>query len=291
MITTVAQRPSIVCGDGSPMAPAWARIVSCEQESSNTASYSLEFTDPEQAKQYQFLPGQFNMVYLFGVGEAAISISSDPSNTSRLVHTIRHVGSVTFAINRLEVGQCVGLRGPFGSSWPVQECRGRDILLVAGGIGIAPLRPAIYELLKNRDHYGRLILLYGIRSPQDMIYKEEVQEWAERRDIQVLITVDYPDEAWTGPVGVVTQLLRRVRVDASRTSVFVCGPRVMNRAAAHSFRSHYVPEDQIFISLERNMRCGVGQCGHCQYGPKFVCKDGPVFSYASVKKLFGKDEV
>jgi NAD(P)H-flavin reductase len=291
MISTLDQRPSIVCGEANPMAPAWTRIVACQQESSNTASYTLQFLDPEQKKNYRFLPGQFNMVYLFGVGEAAISISSNPDKPETLVHTIRHVGSVTFAINKLDVGQCVGLRGPFGSSWPLEECRGRDILLVAGGIGIAPLRPAIYQLLKNRDQYGRLILLYGIRSPQDMIFKEEVEEWQDRRDFQVLITVDYPSDTWTGPVGVVTKLLRRVRLDSSRTSVFVCGPRVMNRAAAHSFLSHYVPEDEIFISLERNMRCGVGQCGHCQYGPKFVCKDGPVFSYASVRNLFGKDEV
>ncbi len=291
MITAVAERPCMVCGDGSPMEPAWARIVAFHQESSNTASYSLQFVDPEKRKQYQFLPGQFNMVYLFGVGEAAISISSDPTCCDTLVHTIRHVGSVTFAMNKLKEGQCVGLRGPFGSHWPLESCRGRDILLVAGGIGIAPLRPAIYQLLKNRDQYGRVILLYGVRSPQDMIFKEEVEEWQERRDFQVLITVDYPSEEWTGPVGVVTKLLRRVRLDSQRTSVFVCGPRVMNRAAAHSFLSHYVPEDQIYVSLERNMRCGIGQCGHCQYGPKFVCKDGPIFSYASVRNLFGKDEV
>ncbi len=291
MITAIDQRPDVVSGDANAMSPVWARIVSRCQESSNTASYTMKFVDPEIGRRYRFLPGQFNMMYLFGVGEAAISVSSDPANSDSLVHTIRHVGSVTFAVDRLKVGQCVGLRGPFGSNWPLESCKGRDILLVAGGIGIAPLRPAIYQLLKNRDQYGRVILLYGIRSPQDMIFKEEVEEWMERRDFQVLITVDYPSENWTGPVGVVTKLLRRVRVDSRNTSVFVCGPRVMNRAAAHSFLSHYVPEDQIFVSLERNMRCGIGQCGHCQYGPKFVCKDGPVFSYASVRNLFGKDEV
>lgn len=291
MTTSFAERPPVVSGATGAMTPAWARLVGRVPESSNTTSYVLQFTDPQLARRFSFLPGQFNMLYLFGVGEAAISISSDPSETETLVHTIRHVGSVTFAMNRLRVGQCVGLRGPFGSSWPLEHCRGRDILLVAGGIGIAPLRPVIYQLLNNRDQYGRVILLYGVRSRADMIFERDVQNWSARPDIQVLVTVDYPDKSWTGPVGVVTKLLRRVRVESQRTSVFVCGPRVMNRATAHAFLSHYVSPEHIFVSLERNMRCGIGQCGHCQYGPKFVCKDGPVFSYASVQTIFGKDEV
>jgi NAD(P)H-flavin reductase len=291
MITTIADRHPIISHEAMPMVPALAQIVSRSQETSNTTTYHLQFQDPALGKCYRFSPGQFNMLYLFGIGEAAISISSDPEAGGHLAHTVRHVGSVTFGISRLQDGDVVGVRGPFGSAWPVEACRGRDVLLVAGGIGIAPLRPAIYELLRNRTHYGRLILLYGVRSQEDMIFREEVEAWQSRRDFQVLITVDYPDDDWTGPVGVVTSLLRRVRLDAARTSVFVCGPRVMNRAAAHTFLSCQVPREQVYVSLERNMRCGLGQCGHCQYGPKFVCKDGPVFAYDSIEHLFAKDEV
>ena len=291
MITAVAERPTIVSHPSTPWVPTLARIVDRRKETSNTTTYKLEIVDKELRSRFRFLPGQFNMLYVFGVGEAAISISSDPDDTSTIAHTIRHVGSVTFAINNLQVGDTLGLRGPFGSNWPLHDCRGRDILLVSGGIGIAPLRPAVYQILKNRSDYGRFILLFGTRAEQDMLFKDEVKEWTQRKDFQVMTTVDYPDSEWVGPVGVVTNLLRRVRLDAGRTSVFVCGPRVMNRAAAHSFLSHHVPEEHIFVSLERNMQCGVGRCGHCQYGPKFVCKDGPVFSYAEVRELFGKAEV
>ncbi len=291
MTTAVAHRPPIVTHPGSPWVPTLARIVNRQKETSNTTTFEMEIVDEALRSRFGFLPGQFNMLYVFGVGEAAISISSDPENTATIAHTIRHVGSVTFAINNLQIGDTLGLRGPFGSNWPLDQCRGRDVLLVTGGIGIAPLRPAIYQLLKHRDDYGRLILLFGTRAEQDMVFRSEVQQWTERKDFQVMTTVDYPDTDWIGPVGVVTDLLRRVRLDAARTSVFVCGPRVMNRAAAHSFLSHHVPEEHIFVSLERNMQCGVGRCGHCQYGPKFVCKDGPIFSYAEVREFFGKAEV
>lgn len=291
MTHSLATRPEIVTGAGLPMVPALARITASTVETSNTATYRLELCDPLARKRYRFLPGQFNMLYVFGVGEAAISVSSSPQDAGSIAHTIRHVGSVTFAIERLRVGGLVGLRGPFGSHWPLEACRGRDILLVAGGIGIAPLRPAIYEILRERALYGRVMLLFGARTPKDMLFRAEVEQWARRKDIQVLTTVDYPDADWTGPVGVVTNLLRRVRLDADRTSVYVCGPRVMNRAAAHAFLSHHVSEEHVFVSLERNMRCGFGQCGHCQYGPKFVCRDGPVFSYASIRSLFGKEEI
>jgi NAD(P)H-flavin reductase len=273
------------------MTPARARIVDRLPETSNTATYRLEFCEPADGQRYAFRPGQFNMLYVFGVGEAAISVCSAPTEHRWLAHTIRHVGSVTFGIERLPIGAEVGLRGPFGSHWPLESCRGRDILLVAGGIGIAPLRPAIYEILRERGAYGRLILLYGARSPRDMLFRAEIADWSQRRDFQALTSVDYPDVNWIGPVGVVINLLRRVRLDANRTSVFVCGPRIMNRVAAHAFLSHHVPDDQIFVSLERNMRCGYGQCGHCQYGPKFVCRDGPVFSYAAVRKIFGAEEI
>lgn len=291
MSAETTYRPPVISGHERPMVPALARIIDRTIETSNTATYQLELCDPGLAAKFRFRPGQFNMVYAFGVGEAAISICSDPGDCTKFSHTIRHVGSVTFAISRLSPGDCVGVRGPFGSSWPLSACRGRDVLLVAGGIGIAPLRPMIYELLRHRDLYGRLMLLYGVRSPRDMLYREEVEGWMRRRDFQVLTTVDYPDADWSGPVGVVTNLMRRVRVDAARTSVFVCGPRIMNRAAAHSFLAHHVPQEHIFVSLERNMRCGIGQCGHCQYGPKFVCKDGPVFSYASIQHQFSKEEI
>ncbi len=290
-MVAVKDRPQVICHAGRAMVPTPATITSVKEESSNTRTYTLQIDDPELRGKYRFQPGQFNMIYLFGVGEAAISVSSDPEQHDSLAHTIRHCGSVTFGIGKLRVGDKLGLRGPFGSSWPLERCAGRDVILVAGGIGLAPLRPAIYQLLAHRRRYGRVILVYGGRSPKDLLFRDELDGWEENPDIDAHVTVDYPMEEWAGPVGVVTNLLKRVRLPAQQTSVLVCGPRIMNRFVAFQLRRLQVPNDQLFVSLERNMRCGVGRCGHCQYGPKFVCKDGPVFSYQELQNIFAKEEV
>ena len=284
-------RPTIVCHADRPMVPTLATITAITEESANTRTYTLRIDDPELRARYRFQPGQFNMLYLFGVGEAAISISSDPDQRDSLAHTIRHCGSVTFGIGKMRVGGKLGLRGPFGSSWPLEQCAGRDIVLVAGGIGLAPLRPAIYQILAHRNRFGRFILVYGGRAPRDLLFQSELEAWSEDPDIDALVTVDYPMEEWTGPVGAVTQLLKRVRLRGQDTSVFVCGPRIMNRFVAFQLLRLQVPTDQLFLSLERNMRCGVGRCGHCQYGAKFVCKDGPVFSYREIENVFATEEI
>ncbi len=288
---SVQDRPTIVCHDGRPMVPTLASIAAIREESSNTRTYTLRIDDRELRGKYRFQPGQFNMLYLFGVGEAAISLSSDPEQPDTLGHTIRHCGSVTFGIGKMRVGGKLGLRGPFGSSWPLERCAGRDIILVAGGIGLAPLRPVIYQILAHRHRYGRVVLVYGGRSPKDLLFQSELEAWTQDPDIDALVTVDYPIEEWSGPVGVVTDLLKRVRLRAQDTSVFVCGPRIMNRFVAFQLLRLQVPTDHLFVSLERNMRCGVGRCGHCQYGSKFVCKDGPVFSYRELENVFAKEEI
>lgn len=290
-MTAVKDRPQIVCYDARPMVPTLATIVGIREESSNTRTYTLQIDDPDQRCRYRFRPGQFNMIYAFGVGEAAISISSDPAATEQLSHTIRQVGSVTRALARMRVGDRLGLRGPFGNGWPLDQCKGRDIVIVAGGIGLAPLRPLIYSVLANRERYGRVILVYGGRSPADLLFRDELEAWRENPDFDLLVSVDYAIEEWHGPVGVVTDLIKRLRLRPERTSVMVCGPRIMNRFVTWQILRLRMPEDQLFVSLERNMRCGVGRCGHCQYGPKFVCKDGPVFSYASIRNIFAKEEI
>lgn len=288
---SLRDRPAIVCHADRPMVPTLATIVGISEESANTSTYMLRIDEPELRNRFRFQPGQFNMLYLFGVGEVAISISSDPGRRDSLAHTIRHCGSVTFGIGKMRVDGKLGLRGPFGSSWPLERCAGRDILLVAGGIGLAPLRPAIYQILAQRHRYGRVILVYGGRSPKDLLFQSELEAWNENPDIDALVTVDYPMDEWAGPVGLVTNLLKRVRLRGLDTSVFVCGPRIMNRYVAFQLLRLQVPTDHLFVSLERNMRCGVGRCGHCQYGPKFVCKDGPVFSYGDVQSVFATEEI
>jgi NAD(P)H-flavin reductase len=231
------------------------------------------------------------MLYVPGVGEAAISISSDPADPTRLEHTIRVVGSVTRAIKRMQIGELIGVRGPFGRPWPMRHMERHDVVIVAGGIGLAPLRPVVYYLLQNRAQYGRVVLLYGCRSPEDRVFASELEQWEADGAIQVLVTVDNTTGSWSGPVGVVTNLLKRLRVNATKTMVLVCGPKILNRVAAWNFLQLHVPREQVYVSLERNMNCGFGRCGHCQYGRFFVCKDGPVFSFAEVADIFAREDI
>jgi NAD(P)H-flavin reductase len=282
--------PEPVCGVMSWM-PLPARITAIEDENFNTRTFTLQFCDAPTRESYRFAAGQFNMVYVPGVGEAAISISSNPHQPGQLAHTIRLVGAVTRAIGRMKVGDVVGLRGPFGVGWPMDAFRGKDLVILGGGIGLAPLRPVIYWVLQHREHCKRVVLLYGCRTPEDRIYADELEQWARDPNLDVLVTVDNATTGWTGPVGVVTNLLRRIKVNAERTIVLVCGPRILNRVAASNFLQLHVPADQVFVSLERNMNCGFGRCGHCQYGPKFVCRDGPVFCFQEIAGFFAREEI
>ena len=241
--------------------------------------------------QGTFLPGQFNMLYAFGVGEVPISISGDPAATDRIVHTIRAVGHVSEALARLKRGDIVGVRGPYGSTWPIQEAAGCDVMVIAGGIGLAPLRPVLYHLMHQREQYGRVALLYGARNPAHLIYRKELDAWRATPDLQVRVTVDHADPDWVGDVGLVTKLLPKINVDPVDTVAMICGPEVMIRFTALALIDMGVAPERIFVSLERNMKCAVGWCGHCQFGPHFICKDGPVFPFERIRSIMGLREI
>ena len=239
---------------------------------------------PEQ-DPIAFQPGQFDMVYVYGVGEAAISISSDPATPGLLSHTIRAVGWVTKALNQLQPGATIAIRGPYGRPWPLEQASGHDLVIVAGGIGLAPVRPAIVQALRQRERFGRVVLLVGARSPRDLVFRDDLEVWNADRGIDVHATVDSAVRGWTGHVGVVTTLIPRVPFDPENAVVLACGPEVMMRATARSMQARGVPAERIHVTLERNMKCGVGTCGHCQLGPLFLCRDGPVFAWPEVAGL------
>lgn len=259
--------------------PELYQIKTITQDTSDIFTITLQAK--EESKRGVFLPGQFNMLYHFGFGEVAISISGDPSKQNDIVHTIRAVGSVTKAMQELKAGEEIGVRGPFGSPWPLlkKDC---DVLVIAGGIGLAPLRPALFEFAANKSQYRDITLLYGTRSPEKIIYKENLESWY-RQGIKIETTVDYADVNWQGHVGVVTSLIKKNIKDSKNTLVFICGPEIMIKFAMNKLIGANVEGNNIFICLERNMQCAVGFCGRCQYGPYFLCKDGPVFSYAQLQ--------
>jgi NAD(P)H-flavin reductase len=248
-------------------------------------TFTLELDPSDGSSVTPFSAGQFNMLYLFGIGEAAISISGDPLKGSPLVHTVRAVGAVSRALCALKRGAMVGVRGPFGAFWPVAESEGKDIVLIAGGIGLAPIRPALYHIVARRKRYGRVALLVGARSPEELLYAREVERWRGRFDLEVLPTVDRAARDWRGDVGVVTTLIPRATFDPARTVAFVCGPEVMMRFAATALVDRGLAAESIYLSMERNMKCAVGLCGHCQFGAAFICKDGPVFPYSHLEPL------
>ena len=253
-------------------------------------TFTLEM-EPLNGGEKHFTPGQFNMIYVYGVGEVPISISGDPAEPSILKHTVRAVGTVTRAITSVKRGGMLGVRGPFGSGWPLKEAEGYDVVVVAGGLGLAPLRPAILHLLRNRERYGRVAILYGARTPMDMLYKRELERWRARFDIDLDVTVDHATGGWKGNVGVVTTLIPGLKVDVPNTVALVCGPEIMMRFTVRELNKLGIPDERIYISMERNMKCAVGFCGHCQFGPQFICRDGPVFRYDVIRPFFQVREV
>jgi len=259
-----------------------ARISGIKREVPGISTYALTFEDAELAQRFRFEPGQFNMLYLPGFGESAISISSDPERSGMLGHTIRVSGNVTRALARKNVGDQVGVRGPFGSAWPMPACRGHDVVIACGGVGLAPLRPAIYHVLNHRQDFGRVFLLYGARTPNDLLYHDEFDSWRDG-GLEVEVTVDLGDADWHGHLGVVPILFYRLRLNEAKTCVLTCGPEIMMRFVIFEALARKLNPDKIFLSMERNMQCAVGVCGHCQMGPAFVCKDGPVFSYKQME--------
>jgi len=272
-----------------PMLPQLYRVRRKRREIHDT--FTLELEPADGAGVLRFTAGQFNMLYAFGVGEVPISISGDPARPEVLVHTVRRAGVVTQALCALKRGDVVGVRGPFGHGWPLEEAAGSDVVIVAGGIGLAPLRPALYQLLAQREKYGRVVLLYGARTPRDLLYERELHAWRGRFDLDVEVTVDSAANGWRGHVGVVTRLIPPAPFDPLETVALVCGPEVMMRFTVLELQKRGVLPERIFISMERNMKCAIGFCGHCQFGPHFICKDGPVFRFDRVQPIFAKREV
>lgn len=254
-------------------------VVNVRPEIVGVATYYLRLNEPGDRANYHCEPGQFNMLYLPGVGEAAISVSGLDEATDSWLHTVRTAGNVTQTLASLGQGGQLALRGPFGTAWPVERLAGQDVVFVAGGIGLAPLRPAIRWALEHRASLGRLTLLYGARSPQTILYADEFNAW-QSQGLNIEVTVDRTVPGWLGRVGVVTLLLDRLRpLDPGNTTMFTCGPDVMMKYVARSAIARGLPADQLWVSLERNMQCAAGFCGHCQLGPAFICKDGPVLRY------------
>ena len=272
-----------------PMVPQLYRVQRVRREIPDT--FTLELEPEEGVEIPPFASGQFNMLYVFGVGEIPISISGDPARRQPLVHTTRAVGTVSKAMRELKPDDVIGVRGPFGSHWPIERAMGKDVVIVAGGIGLAPLRSAMYQVISQREKYGKVVLLYGARTPEDILYRREVERWRAHFDLEVHVTVDNATGKWRGSVGVVTRLIPRASYDPLNTVAMVCGPEVMMRFTAAELEKRGVAAENMYVSMERNMKCAVGLCGHCQYLPHFVCKDGPVFQYSQVQELLTKWEV
>jgi NAD(P)H-flavin reductase len=261
-----------------PMLPRPFRVISKRAETHDTIT--LDFEAADGGPPISFAPGQFTMVYVLGVGEVPLSISGDPDRPEVVTHTVRAVGGVTNAIFALDAGDVVGMRGPFGTSWPTAV--GKDLLIIAGGIGLAPVRPLIYKALTHREQHLCLGLAYGARTPNEVLYRDELREWDDRPDISIEVTVDRGERGWRGSVGVVTPLVQRLRCSADETVAVICGPEVMMKIVARTLEDRGVPGENIYVSLERSMKCGIGFCGHCQFGSDFICKDGPVVPYMAV---------
>ena len=269
------------------MLPEPAVIVAKRSFGPEIRSYRLRLLDPTARPRFDFLPGNFNMVYAPGVGEVAISISSDPDDED-LEHTIRIVGRTTRVIERLEAGDVLGLRGPYGQGWPLLEARFKDLLVVTGGLGCAPVTGAIDYVFRRRASYGHVTILHGVKKAADLVFQSRFEAWRREPDTTVLLTADQPDRAWRDRSGVVTELFDDIEIDAGRTVVLMCGPQVMMHYAIRHLRGCGVPPERLFLSIERNMKCAVGLCGHCQLGPAFVCKDGPIFPLAKIGRFFGE---
>lgn len=267
--------------------PTSYQVQSITHETHDVFTLALEKKDNKKGPV--FYPGQFNMLYQFGIGEVPISISSHPNDNRVLEHTIRAVGSVTQSMQKLKAGDEIGLRGPFGSYWPLKQ-KDCDVLVIAGGIGFAALRAAMYSLADRSHEYKKITLLYGTRTIDDIFYQKDMEEW-KKQGIEIEVTLDYADIHWKGRVGVVTSLIHQHLPNPGNTLVLICGPEIMIKFAIHALLSKPIDENNIYVSMERNMQCALGFCGHCQYGPYFLCKDGPVFSYPQIKKFLNIKEL
>lgn len=275
----------------NPYLPQSAEIVGKKREAQGIYTFRLRWCDETMRRSYRFQPGQFNMLYAFGLGEVPISIVSDPDDPECLDHTIRIAGEVTEALCRLKKGDRMGLRGPYGSAWPMEEAGGKDVIIVTGGLGCAPVVSVIQYVLKRRENYGKLKILHGIKTPKDLLYRDRFERWRRQPDTEVYLSSDQEAVGWTYSVGVVTNLFSRVEVDVRKSLVMMCGPEVMMRHAVDDLLGRGFQARQIYLSMERNMKCALGFCGHCQFGPNFLCKEGPVFRYDRIAPWFRVREI
>lgn len=263
--------------------PKPARIVSRTQENGTIFTLRLRFVDACDQEAYSFVPGQFNMLYLFGIGEIPISIVSDPHDTDVIDHTIRAVGRVTEGFAKLKPGDVIGIRGPYGRGWPLSRATMKDVIVLTGGLGCAPVVSVIHYVRKRRPQFGRLVVMQGVKHSDDLIWREQYEQWASEDNTQVLLACDTGGETGPWHKGLVTKLIDHAQFDAKNCTVMMCGPDIMMRGGATALVQHNVDEENIWLSTERNMQCGIGLCGHCQMGPYFSCKDGPVFCYHEIR--------
>jgi sulfhydrogenase subunit gamma (sulfur reductase) len=271
----------------NPYLPLEAEIVARVQESKTIFTLRLRLTDEAARRAYRFAPGQFNMVYLYGVGEVAISVVSDPQDEMLIGHTIRAVGRVTNGLAQLKEGDRVGIRGPYGRGWPLIDTEGHDVLVVTGGLGCAPVVAVINYILMRRERFGKLTIIQGVKHADDLIWRERYAYWRSLPHTQVLIAADHGGPLWPWHVGLVTEVFDEADIAPERTFAMMCGPEGMMRAGVKNLAARGVAGDHIYLSMERNMQCAVGHCGHCQFGGSFICRQGPVYSYPQVKELLG----
>ncbi|MCK7580123.1 MAG: FAD/NAD(P)-binding protein [Chromatiales bacterium] len=271
----------------SPYTPHVAEVVENIEESPGIRTLRLRLVDPAVHASFRFRPGQFNMLYLYGVGEVPISIVSDPEGEDLFDHTIRAVGRVTNAMVRLPAGARLGVRGPYGSGWPLRTAEGQDVMIITGGLGCAPVVSVINYVMRRRSRFRRLVIMQGVKHTEDLIWRRRYEAWAQLPDTSVYIASDVGAPLWPWHVGRVTELFDQVTLDPLHTVAMLCGPEVMMGVAVRQLLARSVPEAAIWLSMERSMHCAIGHCGHCQFGGQFVCKDGPIFHYGAIKSLFG----
>jgi len=269
-----------------PYLPLEAEIVKREQNSATIFTLHLRFTNQDHNERFIFYPGQFNMLYLYGVGEVAISIVSDPETKNILTHTIRAIGRVTKALEKLVPGERIGVRGPYGRGWPLEQARGKDVVVITGGLGCAPSVSIIEYILARREQYGNLSILQGVKHSDDFIFRKKYALWQKSPHTEIHIAADQAGPKWPWSVGYVTDMIDKIKLDSENTVAMMCGPEMMMNTAINVLNKKGIPEHHIYLSMERNMECGIGQCGHCQYGGFFICKDGPIFAYSEIKELF-----
>jgi NAD(P)H-flavin reductase len=266
--------------------PSVATIVGDRMETPDTKTFALRFRDPAEHERFTFRPGQFLELSVFGAGEAPFGFASSPTRKEDFEVTVRRCGRLTDALHALGTGDEVGLRGPCGNGFDVEDAVGKDLLFVAGGIGLPPLRGLILNVLDQRERFGRVTILYGARTPSDLVYKDELKEWEERADVEFRVTVDRTEPGWAGNVGMVPTLFDQVDLRPASTTAYVCGPPIMIKFVVQDLLMRGFAEDRVISTLERMMQCGVGKCNHCCVGHIYLCREGPVFSFREIKGMW-----